>query len=48
MGAGNSARANSRACLAAMPVLREQLWLPRRNVLLSDKSTDDVFREMAS
>ena len=48
MGAGNSARANSRACLAAMPVLREQFWLPRRNVRFSDKSTDHVFREMAS
>jgi hypothetical protein len=31
-----------------MPVLREPFWLPRRNMLFSDKSNDDVFREMAS
>jgi hypothetical protein len=48
MGTGNSARANSRASLAAMPVLREQFCLPRRNVLSSNKSNDDLFREMAS
>jgi hypothetical protein len=48
MGTRNSARANSSASLAAMPGLREQFWLPCRNILFSDKSNDDVFREMAS
>jgi hypothetical protein len=48
MGTRNSGRANSRASLVAMPVLREQFWLPCRNILFCDKSNDDVFREMAS
>jgi hypothetical protein len=48
MGARNFARANLRASVAAMPVSPEQFWLPRRNMLFSDKSNNDVFREMAS
>jgi hypothetical protein len=42
----NAAQANS--SLAAVPVSPDQFWLPRRNKLFSEKSDDDVFREMAS
>jgi hypothetical protein len=31
-----------------MSVLREQFWLPCRNMRFSDQSNDDVTREMAA